>query len=103
MDGLVCDRCGETLLLDSDVRYRVKIEVFAAYDPLEISKNDLQQNIEGKMEKLIRQMEKMDPEELQDQVHRSFEYDLCPDCQRDFLRDPLGKNLGRIIKEDEGT
>lgn len=96
MDGLVCDRCGGTLLLDSDVRYRARIEVFAAYDPLEISSSELGRDLEGEMQSLIHQMEKMDPEVLQDQVHRQFEFDLCPPCQRLFLRDPLGRNAGRI-------
>ena len=27
---LTCDRCGGTLLLNENVRYRVKMEVFAA-------------------------------------------------------------------------
>ena len=32
MDKLTCDLCGQGLLLDSAVRYEVKIEVKAAYD-----------------------------------------------------------------------
>ena len=30
MDGLVCDGCGEPLLLDDDVRYVLRVEGFAA-------------------------------------------------------------------------
>ena len=33
--GLICDRCSANLLVDSDVRYLVMIEVYTAYDPLE--------------------------------------------------------------------
>jgi hypothetical protein len=29
-------------------------------------------------------------DELQDGVHRRFEYKLCPACQRQFLTNPLG-------------
>ncbi len=93
MHGLTCDLCGETLLVDSDVRYRVKIDVFAAYDPLEIAPSDLDRDLEGEMAELIGRMKEMNSGELEDQVHRRFEFDLCPPCQRRYLRDPLG--LGR--------
>ena len=38
---LACDLCGKTLLPDEDVRYIVRIEVFAAADPLELTEEDL--------------------------------------------------------------
>ena len=93
MHGLTCDLCGENLLVDSDVRYRVTMEVFAAYDPLEVTRGDLARDIEAEMAALLKRIESMHPRELQDQVHRRFEFDLCPECQRLFLNDPLG--LGR--------
>ena len=36
MDGISCDACGEGLLLESDVRYVVRIEGFAAWLTSEI-------------------------------------------------------------------
>jgi hypothetical protein len=33
----------------------------------------------------------MSDEELQDQVHRRFEYKICRQCQVKFLANPLGK------------
>jgi len=41
MDRLTCDRCGSGLLLDAPVRYEVRIEVKSAYDPLELTEEDL--------------------------------------------------------------
>ena len=99
MKGLVCDRCDATLLLDSDVRYLVRIDVYAAYDPLEITRDDLERDFEAEMRDLIASMEARDPQELQDEVHRRFEFDLCPACQKRFLRDPLGKE--RESRDDE--
>ena len=89
MDGLTCDGCGEGLLLDADVRYVVEIQVYAAYDPLEITREDLARDHPGEMARLIERMRKMDPRELEDGVHRKFRFDLCPRCQRSYLRDPL--------------
>ena len=96
MQGLGCDRCNATLLLDSDVRYLVRIDVYAAYDPLEVTRDDLERDFESEMRALIASMEERDPDELQDEVHRRFEFDLCPACQKRFLADPLGKERDHL-------
>ena len=90
MKGLVCDKCDATLLADSDVRYLVRIEVFAAYDPLEITRQDLERDFETEMRDLIASMESRDGGELEDEVYKRSQFDLCPDCQKAFLNDPLG-------------
>lgn len=97
MHGLTCDLCDGNLLVDSDVRYRLRIDVFAAYDPLEIAPGDLQRDLGKEMADLLERMKTMDPEELQDQVFKRFEYDLCPVCQKKYLVDPL-----RGHREPEG-
>jgi len=33
--------------------------------------------------------ERMDPEKAQDGVYRSFHFELCPACQKEYLKDPL--------------
>ena len=40
---------------------------------------------------LMEQMKDMSADELQDQVHRRFEFKLCRPCQMRFLVNPLGK------------
>jgi hypothetical protein len=36
-------------------------------------------------------MKGLSADDLQDDVHRHFEYRLCRPCQRKFLANPLGK------------
>jgi hypothetical protein len=38
-------------------------------------------------------MDDMDPEELEDQVYKTFRFDLCPPCHESYLKDPLGKGM----------
>ena len=95
MDGLVCDRCGEGLLLNEDVRYRLSIEVQAAYDPMEITEEDLDQDHMEEIGQLLSEMEDMDPRELEDEVYKSFRYDLCSKCHKSYLKDPLGRESTR--------
>ena len=90
MDGETCDMCGKVLLADEDTRYVVRIEVFAAYDPLELTEDDLSRDRAADIEQLLKRMEQMNPQELQDQVYKRVVFDLCPACQRKYLARPLG-------------
>jgi len=89
MDGLVCDACGATLLLECDVRYIVRVEGFAAYDPLELTRADLERDLESEMKAALDALSRLGEDEAQDQVHRAFAYDLCPPCFRRYVKDPL--------------
>ncbi len=93
MNGISCDSCGSGLLIHSDVRYIVRIDVRAAYDPVEIPPEDLERDLSREIDDLIRRLEQADPRTVQDQVHRAFRFDLCPPCQALYLRDPLGSSL----------
>ena len=89
-----CDMCGKDLLVNEDVRYVVKIEVYAAYDPMEITEEDLEKDHMEEISQLIEEMEDMDAEELEDGVYKSFRFDLCPMCQKKFIRNPLVRQPG---------
>lgn len=90
MDRLTCDRCGNGLLLDAPVRYEVRIEVTSAYDPLEISAEDLAA-AERDLREVLEKLKDYPADRAQDEVHRAFRFDLCATCQRKFLAAPLGK------------
>lgn len=86
-----CDMCGKVLLADEDTRYVVKVEVYAAYDPMELTSKDLQNDRTDEMQDLLDEMADIDPEALEDQVYKTFRFDLCPECQAAYLKDPLGQ------------
>ena len=90
MIHFTCDLCGKTLLADEDTRYVVKIEVYAAYDPMEIGEEDLREDHNDEIEELLDEMEDMDAEQIEDGVYKTFRFDLCPVCHEAYLKDPLG-------------
>lgn len=90
MDHFTCDRCGQGLLLDAPVRYEVRIEVKSAYDPLEITEEDLAR-AEENLRKALERLKDYTAQQAQDEVYRSFAFDLCAMCQRAFLSNPLGR------------
>ena len=101
MMQLTCDRCGKTLLLDEDVRYVAKIQVYAAYDPLELSAEDLKKDHRAELRALVEKLKAMEPEKAQDSVYRELTFHLCPACQREYLKDPLGTGAQPQAEKNE--
>ena len=93
---VTCDLCGKVLRPGDDQHFVVKVEVFAAQDPAEITEEDLDEDHMEAVSQLLREMEENldNPDEL-DPAHQSFRYDLCPQCREKFLRDPLGKEVAQ--------
>ena len=56
MNRIICDLCGQELLKASKVRYEVKIEVKAAYDPLNITDEGLHQDFQAEFAKVLAQL-----------------------------------------------
>jgi hypothetical protein len=83
-----CDGCGKELE-KGDLRYTVKVDVRAAYDELEIGLLDLVRDHRAELEALIEQLKERDAQELEAGVFKRCEFDLCPSCQRAYIRDPL--------------
>jgi len=89
MDRLTCDRCGNGLLLDAPVRYEVRIEVKSAYDPLELTEEDLAGASE-RLREAVHAVQHLGAQEAMDEVYREFRFDLCRTCQKLFIKSPLG-------------
>ncbi|NQT52551.1 hypothetical protein HQ576_10890 [bacterium] len=89
MDHLTCDVCGKALLVDETTRYEARIQVYAAYDPMEIVPDDLAEASRERLRQLIEQLEDMDPQDVEDSVYKDMLFDLCPTCQKHYLANPL--------------
>ena len=84
----LCDRCGQPLE-KGQLRYTVKIQVFAAYDELEVSGKDLLKSHKAEIQRLIEQTSHMTEEELMREVYVELRFDLCRECQREYLKQPI--------------
>jgi hypothetical protein len=93
---ITCDLCGKHICLEDHHRYVVKIEVYAAHDPAEITEADLEEDHLEAVSQLLRDEQEalIDPDEVAP-AYKSIRYDLCPNCHKKFLRDPLGKEAAQ--------
>ncbi|MFH1231965.1 MAG: hypothetical protein V1709_10770 [Planctomycetota bacterium] len=89
MFHFICDRCGKGLLIGEDVRYEVTVEIKSAYDPLELTRDDLRKNFNDEILRLLNQMKDKDPQELEDEVYKIFKFDICLKCQKEIIKNPL--------------
>jgi hypothetical protein len=94
MDGISCDRCGKSLLVEEPVRYEAVIEIKAAYDPLELTRDDLAADLREEIARALRELDGIGGSEAMDQVFKRLAFDLCPACRRAFLENPLGRKAG---------
>ncbi len=93
---VTCDLCGKELRPGGDPRYVVKIEVFAAGDPGQLTEADLDEDHMEAVSQLLREMEdSLDGPETTEPSNQHFRYDLCPECSKKFVRDPLAKEAAQ--------
>ncbi len=84
----ICDMCGQPLE-ENTLRYEARIQVYAAYDPLEISFADLKGDFREELRRVAEACRDMSEEELMRQVFTELHLDLCPRCQQVYIRNPL--------------
>ena len=91
MFHFICDRCGKGLLISEDVRYEMTIEIKSAYDAMEITRADLNKDFNDEILNLLNKMKHKTQQELEDEVYKLFKFDLCMECQKEMLKNPLLK------------
>jgi len=93
---ITCDYCHKKILPEIDHRFVVKIEVFAAHDPDALTEADFDDDhMEAVSELLREEEESLADTEATTPVYKNFRYDLCPECHKKFLNDPLGKEMAQ--------
>lgn len=83
-----CDLCGKSLE-EKDIIYELNIQVHAIYQPLQIDLVDLLRDHTDEIRRLIEELKDKSPEELQDQIYKTFKFHLCPGCQRKYIKNPF--------------
>lgn len=90
-----CAICGSELSVEGG-HYIVRMDIFAdpAVPPIDTGAGV---GPGAGIAALLEQMRNMTAEELQDQVHRRFEFKVCGACQRLILNNPLGQPRHRAV------
>jgi len=97
-----CDLCKRPIDVPAEMRHVVKIEVFAAADD-ESLRQDGDDDTLGDadhlddMQDLLASIDDDPGDDDPDDSTHTLRFDLCPECRRRFLRNPLGTRSGKKL------
>jgi hypothetical protein len=96
----VCDLCGRNLDPQDDLRYVVKMEVYAVFDPNTSDDADDRDHLQ-EVQDILERMEDTESEQIGDDVYQTLRFDLCPECRRKFVKNPLGREAAKLCDFSE--
>lgn len=83
-----CDRCQKIIDPRDDIRYVVRIEVQASIDPVD-QQYDQDRDHLLELEEIIERLECEESDEFSDSLYQRQRHDLCSNCYREYMRNPL--------------
>lgn len=83
----ICDRCG-CPIEEQELRYIAHIQVYAAPSVIKIDEEDLKDRT-AEIRQTIAECSEKSEQELMDDVHKEFKFDLCRRCQQSYIREPI--------------
>lgn len=91
-----CDCCQRLINAEDEVRYVVRMEIYAAFDAggeeLDCDRDHLQE-----IEDILESLEDLEDADIGADVFQQVRYDLCGDCRKKFLVNPLGRVASRKV------
>ncbi|MGA2065307.1 MAG: hypothetical protein ABSG86_10065 [Thermoguttaceae bacterium] len=91
-----CDLCKRELDPEQDLRYVVKMEVYAALAPAGSSEDASDCDHLQEIQDVLEHLADADSQEIGEDVYQQLRFDLCPECRKRFLKNPLGRQLSAI-------
>lgn len=88
MIHFTCDCCKRLIDLDHEIRYIVRMEVFAAADTSVEAMDDDRDYLQ-EIEEMLSRDQTVDP--LDNEVYQQARFDLCSECRERFVSNPLGR------------
>ena len=86
-----CDLCKRDLDPEDDLRYVVKMEVYAAFDPAAVNEDEDDRDHLQEIQDILERLDDADDDQIGDDVYQQLRFDLCPECRKKFLKNPLGR------------
>jgi hypothetical protein len=85
-----CDLCKRPLDPEDDLRYIVKIEVYAALDPLKLDDAEDSDHLQD-LNEILEHIDDVNDPNVGADVYEQKRFDLCPECRKKFMKNPLGR------------
>ncbi len=87
-----CDCCKRPIEPQNELRYVVRMEAYVAMDPCNEDDGSDRDHLE-EVQDILERLEQEDGEQMSSDVYREMRYDLCSECHKKFVADPLGRQM----------
>ena len=91
MIHFTCDGCNRPIDSERELRYVLRLEAYIAQDSSDADLDDDCDHLQ-EIEAIIEQLDDSEDERIGDDVYQQVRYDLCRECCKKVLRDPLGRH-----------
>ncbi len=85
-----CDRCKRVLDPEEDLRYVVRMEIYAAMEPLDVDELEDDRDHLLEIHEMLERLDESDSDLIGDDVYQKKRFDLCSDCYKQFVKHPVG-------------
>ncbi len=92
-----CDLCKREIDPVEDLRYVVKMEVYAAYDPGSETEDESDRDHLQEIQDILERMDDAEDDQIGDDVYKMIRFDLCPECRKRFIKNPLGRETAKAF------
>jgi len=96
-----CDLCKRDLDPDRDLRYVVKVEIYAAFDPTVADEDEDDRDHLQEIQDILERLGDAEGEQVDDEVYKELRFDLCAECRRKFVKNPLGRETAKVLDFSE--
>jgi len=85
-----CDCCKRRIDSADELRFIVRLEVYAALDPMEDEADDERDHLQ-EIQEVLERLDDTQEEGVCEEVYHQKRFDLCSDCRHNFMLNPLGR------------
>lgn len=95
-----CDGCQRPLDPEHDLRYVVKMEVYASLDPVDDESDDDRDHLQ-EIQDILERLDDAADDQIGDDVYQQMRFDLCSECHKRFVRNPIGRGVATQLHFSE--
>jgi hypothetical protein len=88
-----CDCCKRIIDSEEELRYVVRMEVYAVMD--DTSDDDDDRDHLSEIHEILEKMEDAASDQIGDEVYQQVRYDLCPECRKRFVENPFVRDTAK--------
>lgn len=83
-----CDRCRRTIEPAEELRYSVNIKIEVNLDTLNFESEEDRDHL-TELNEILERLDESERQEICQSAYRTRKFDLCPECHRKYIQNPL--------------